>query len=322
MGLNSTYIAIEPEVRDGIASGVAVVALESTIISHGMPYPKNLETAREVEGVVRAAGAIPATVAVMDGHFAVGLSATELEALAKSTNVLKASRRDLGVAFARKLTAATTVATTMIGASWAGIRVFATGGTGGVHRGVEQTMDVSADLQELGRTPVTVVTAGVKSILDIPRTLEYLETMGVPVLGYGTEDFPAFFTRESGSKVAHRVESAADAAAIMAAHWNSGLGGGVLLANPIPAESAMDGEYIEGIIARAVADAETAGVIGKELTPFLLARIVELTDGKSLEANIALVKNNARVAAEVAVALAAFSDRGRVRGFVPHPRER
>ena len=301
MGQNSTYIEIGPEVGDAIASGGAVVALESSIISHGMPYPKNLETAREVEGVVRAAGAVPATIAVMDGRFRVGLSAVELEVLAKSTDVLKASRRDLGVAFARKLTAATTVATTMIGAAWAGIRVFATGGTGGVHRGVEQTMDVSADLQELGRTPVAVVSAGVKSILDIPRTLEYLETMGVPVLGFETDEFPAFFTRESGSKVAHRVESAADAAAIMTAHWNSGLGSGVLLANPIPAESAMDPEYINEIIERAVGDAEAAGIVGKEITPFLLARIVELTDGKSLEANIALVKNNARVAAEVAL---------------------
>jgi len=321
MGQNSTYIEIGPEVSEAIASGGAVVALESTIISHGMPYPKNLETAREVEDVVRAAGAIPATIAVMDGCFRIGLSAEKLEVLAKSTNVLKASRRDLGVAFSRKLTAATTVATTMIGAAWAGIRVFATGGTGGVHRGVEQTMDVSADLQELGRTPVAVVSAGVKSILDIPRTLEYLETMGVPVLGFETEEFPAFFTRESGWKVAHRVESAADAAAIMAAHWQSGLEGGVLLANPIPAESAMDPEYIGGIIAQAVSDADTAGIIGKEITPFLLARIVELTDGRSLVANIALVKNNARVAAEVAVALAASSGRGRVRGFVPGPRQ-
>ena len=307
MGQKSTYIEVGPEVSDAIANGGAVVALESTIISHGMPYPKNIETAREVEGVVRAAGAVPATIAVMDGRFRVGLSAEELEVLAKSADVLKASRRDLGVAFARKLTAATTVATTMIGAAWAGIRIFATGGTGGVHRGAEQTMDISADLQELARTSVAVVSAGVKSILDIPRTLEYLETMGVPVLGFGTEEFPAFFARESGSQVAHRVESADDAAGIMAAHWNSGLGSGVLLANPIPAESAMDPDYIEGIIARAVADAQAAGVVGKDITPYLLARIVELTDGKSLEANIALVKNNARVAAEVASALAAGS---------------
>ncbi|MBU8912783.1 MAG: pseudouridine-5'-phosphate glycosidase [Spirochaetales bacterium] len=304
MGQKSTYIEVGPEVGDAIADGAAVVALESTIISHGMPYPKNIETAREVEAVVRAAGAVPATIAVMDGRFRIGLSAEELEVLAKSADVLKASRRDLGVAFARKLTAATTVATTMIGAAWAGIRVFATGGTGGVHRGVEQTMDVSADLQELARTGVAVVSAGVKSILDIPRTLEYLETMGVPVLGFETREFPAFFSRESGSQVAHRVESAADAAGIMAAHWNSGLGSGLLLANPIPAESAMDPDYIEGVIARAVADAEAAGVVGKDITPYLLARIVELTDGKSLEANIALVKNNARVAAEVASALA------------------
>ena len=316
--MESMFLKIAPEVKDALASGRAVVALESTIISHGMPYPRNLETAREVEAVVRSGGAVPATVAVIDGAFRIGLSADHLEFLAQSDDVLKASRRDLGVAFARKLTAATTVATTMIGAAWAGVQVFATGGTGGVHRGVEQTMDVSADLQELARTPVTVVSAGVKSILDIPRTLEYLETMGVPVLGFGTDDFPAFFTRGSGSNVPHRVDSAVDAAAIMAAHWSSGLGSGLLLANPIPAESAMEPDYINGTIARAVSDAEAHGVSGKDLTPYLLGRIVELTDGKSLEANIALVKNNARVAADVAVALVAELGGTPVRGFVPH----
>jgi pseudouridylate synthase len=314
----SGYIAMAPEVRDAIAEGRAVVALESTIISHGMPYPKNIETAREVEGVVRSAGAVPATIAVMDGRFRIGLSPDELEVLASAPDVLKASRRDLGVAFARKVTAATTVATTMIGAAWAGVRVFATGGTGGVHRGVEHTMDVSADLQELSRTPVTVVSAGVKSILDIPRTLEYLETMGVPVLGFTTDEFPAFFTRESGSRVAHRVDSAGETAAIMAAHWGSGLGSGVLLANPIPAQSAMDPVYMDRIISQAVSDGEAAGIIGKDITPYLLGRIVELTDGKSLEANIALVRNNARVAAEVAVAFASELGGAPVRGFVPH----
>lgn len=317
METGAKYIEIGNEVRDAIAAGSGVVALESTIISHGMPYPANLETARSVEQVVRSAGAIPATVAVLNGRYKIGLSGSELEYLAQAKDVMKASRRDLGVAFARGLTAATTVATTMIGASWAGIRVFATGGTGGVHRGVEHSMDVSADLQELSRTPVIVVSAGVKSILDIPKTLEYLETMGVPVLGYGSGDFPAFFTRKSGSLVPHRVDSAHEAAAVMEAHWASGLGGGILLANPIPEDSAMDRDYIEEVIECAVGEADAEGVIGKDLTPFLLARIVELTNGQSLAANIALVKNNAKVAAEVARAFAAIAGGGRVRGFVP-----
>jgi pseudouridine-5'-phosphate glycosidase len=312
------YIQVSPEVSSALASTRPVVALESTIISHGMPYPRNLETAREVEQIVRDAGAIPATVAILDGRFRVGLGEEELERLASSDDVMKASRRDLGVAFARKLTAATTVATTMIGARLAGIHVFATGGTGGVHRGVEQTLDISADLQELARTPVLVVSAGVKSILDIPRTLEYLETMGVPVLGFGADEFPAFFTRKSGSMVSHRVDDADGVAAIMEAHWGSGLGGGMLLANPIPEEDSLDPAYIDGIINRAVSEADDQGIIGKDITPFLLARIVELTDGQSLEANIALVRNNARVAAAVAAAFSQRVGSPRVRGFAPH----
>lgn len=304
------YLHVAPEVQRALSARRPVVALESTIISHGMPYPRNLETAREVEEVVRDGGAVPATIAVMDGRYVIGLNDEQLETLARAPDVLKASRRDLAVAFARKLTAATTVATTMIGAAWAGIRVFATGGTGGVHRGVEQTMDVSADLQELARTAVAVVSAGVKSILDIPRTLEYLETVGVPVLGFRCDEFPAFYTRSSGVQVAHRADGAEDAAAIMAAHWVSGLGGGVLLANPVPEEAALEPEYINGIIERAVADAEGAGIHGKDLTPYLLGRIVELTGGRSLEANIALVKNNARVAAEVAAALCRLDTSG------------
>jgi pseudouridine-5'-phosphate glycosidase len=322
MRSESRFVHVAKEVERALGSRRPVVALESTIISHGMPYPQNLETAREVETVVREAGAVPATIAVLDGRFVVGLSDAELERLARADDVIKASRRDLAVAFARKLTAATTVATTMIGAAWAGIRVFATGGTGGVHRGVEQTMDVSADLQELARTPVAVVSAGVKSILDIPRTLEYLETVGVPVLGFRCTEFPAFYTRESGSQVAHTVESPDDAAAVLAAHWVSGLGGGVLLANPIPEEAALEPQYISGIIEQAVNDADASGIHGKDLTPYLLGRIVELTGGRSLKANIALVKHNARVAAEVAASLCAADDAGglgetHVVGFSP-----
>lgn len=313
-----SYLEMSHDVRAAVLDGRPVVALESTIISHGMPYPQNLETAQDVERVVRDAGAVPATIAIMDGKFRIGLDPDQLEKLASSDDVLKASRRDLGVAFARKLTAATTVATTMIGAAGAGIRVFATGGTGGVHRGVEETLDISADLQELHSTPVLVVSAGVKSILDIPRTLEYLETMGVPVLGYRTDAFPAFFTRESGSVVAHRVDKADDVAAVMEAHWGSGLGGGLLLANPIPQDASMDPDYIDGIISQAVEDAHERGVVGKEITPFLLSRIVELTGGKSLEANIALVRNNAQVAAEVAVAFSKRTGGPRVLGFAPH----
>lgn len=318
MQKNESYLEVHPQVRDALQGGKPVVALESTIISHGMPYPQNLETAREVETVVKESGALPATVAVIDGKFRIGLEPEQLERLARADDVIKASRRDLGVVFARRLTAATTVATTMIGASWAGIRVFATGGTGGVHRGAESTFDISADLQELARTPVCVVSAGVKSILDIPRTLEYLETVGVPVLGYQTDDFPAFYTRESGSHVAHRADDPADAALIMCAQWTSGLAGGILLANPVPESAAMNRDEIEGVIEQALADAGTAGVTGKDVTPYLLGRIVELTDGRSLEANIALVKNNACVAAKVAAAYAELAGRTPVRGFAPH----
>lgn len=298
-------IKVKDEVAAALSAKKPVVALESTIISHGMPYPQNVETAREVEGIITEAGAVPATIAIIDGLFHIGLGETELERLGHGESVIKASRRDIPVAIARKLTAATTVATTMIGAERAGIRLFATGGIGGVHRGVEGTMDVSADLQEFGRTSVAVVSAGVKAILDIPKTLEYLETMGVPVLGYGTDAFPAFYTRESGEAVHHRVDSPEETAAILRGKWGFGLAGGVLVANPIPRESQLEYGYMEEVITRALRDAEERGVHGKEVTPFLLGRIVELTGGESLEANIALVRNNARVAAEIAAAYAA-----------------
>ncbi len=302
MANQSDYLRVSKEVQQALQDGNAVVALESTIISHGMPYPQNLETARQLEQDVRNAGAIPATVAIIDGVYAVGLSDDDLSRLSTDSDVGKAGRRDLASVFARKQTAATTVATTMIGAAWAGIPLFATGGTGGVHRGSSQTMDISADLYELAHTPVAVVSAGVKSILDIGKTLEYLETLGVPVLGFRTGVFPAFYTRDSGSAVTDIVEDAEEVASILRARWESGVGGGVLVANPIPESDAMDPAYIEGIIEGALQDAGDRGIVGKEVTPFLLGRIVELSNGRSLKANIALVRNNARVAGEIAVA--------------------
>ena len=302
MNRNDSYIDIAPEVRTALDRGDPVVALESTIISHGMPYPQNVETARQVEREVADNGALAATIAVIEGRFRVGLSDSDLEILAQG-DVRKASRWDLASIFAKRESAGTTVATTMIGASWAGIRLFATGGTGGVHRGSDRTMDVSADLHELARTAVAVVSAGVKSILDIGKTLEYLETLGVPILGYQTDTFPAFYTSESGYGVTDRVNTPEEAAAILSARWDSGLGGGVLVANPIPKEEELEPAYIEGVIERAVQEAEERGIRGKEITPFLLGRILELTGGKSLEANIALVRNNARIAARIARAL-------------------
>ncbi|MFP4210420.1 MAG: pseudouridine-5'-phosphate glycosidase [Alkalispirochaeta sp.] len=297
-------LQISGDVREALAAGRAVVALESTIISHGMPYPRNVETAREVEEVVRSRGGVPATVAIFDGAFHVGLRDEEIERLGREEGVMKVSRRDLGIVLATHRTGATTVATTMIGAHLAGIRLFATGGTGGVHRGYQETLDVSADLPELGRTPVAVVSAGVKSILDIPRTLEYLETLGVPVITYRSDEFPAFYSRESGLPAPLRLDSPESVAATLAAHWSIPSAGGALIANPIPPEDAIAYGEIEGIIERAVAEAEERGIRGKDLTPFLLGRIVELSGGRSLAANIALVKHNARIATEIAVALA------------------
>ena len=298
-----SHLLLSAEVKKALAAGKPVVALESTIITHGMPYPQNLEMAQNVEAVIRKHGATPATIAIMDGKFKVGVTPEDLERLARvGGKAAKASRRDVVALLASGEIAGTTVATTMMAAEWAGIEVFATGGIGGVHRGAEVTFDISADLEELSRTPVAVVCAGAKSILDIPKTLETLETNGVPVLGYGTDEFPAFWARSSGQKVDHRLDGAKQAARVIALQFELGLGG-VLVANPIPESHAMDPQAIEARIAEAIADAEAQGVSRKELTPYLLKRIFELTEGKSLVANIALVENNAAVAADIAVAL-------------------
>lgn len=294
------------EVSAALAKNKPVVALESTIISHGMPYPQNLETALAVEADVREAGAVPATIAILEGQLRVGLSPSELSALAQAKDVAKVSRRDLPVIVAQGRWGATTVATTMILAAMAGIRVFATGGIGGVHRGAERTMDISADLQELARTDVAVVCAGAKAILDLPLTLEYLETFGVPVLGYKTDEFPAFFSRESGLSVDARVDTPEDAARIMRAKWDMGLSGGLLIANPVPAEWSMDKASVDSAVAQALEAAREAGIFGREVTPFLLKKVKELTGGESLEANIALVRNNARLAGQVAAAFGAL----------------
>lgn len=298
------YLSISADVKAALAAGKAVVALESTIITHGMPYPQNLAMAKEVEDVVRATGATPATITIMDGRLCVGVSGEDLERLAQEGHkAAKASRRDVAALLANGVMAGTTVATTMQIAALAGIKVFATGGIGGVHRGAEDSFDISADLEELGRTPVAVVCAGAKSILDIAKTLEVLETNGVPVLGFGTDHFPAFWARESGFSVDHRFDDAEGVAKMLAIQSDLDMGG-VLIANPIPEENAWEASAIEGFIAQALADADAKGIKGKATTPFLLQRIFELTEGKSLVSNIALVKNNARVAGEIAVALA------------------
>jgi pseudouridylate synthase len=296
-------LVIADEVAQTLADGGPVVALESTIISHGMPYPDNLETARGVERVVRDRGAVPATIALVDGALRVGLDKAALERLASDPEVAKASRKDLPALIAAGATAGTTVAATMFLAHRAQIAVFATGGIGGVHRGAEQTYDVSADLTELGTTPVTVVCAGAKSILDLPKTLEVLETHGVPVLGVGTEEFPAFFTRTSGLPVDHRVDSAGELATVVRLHRALGLPGGILVANPIPEADALAAADIDAIIEQALRDAATEGVTRKEVTPYLLARINDLTGGRSLAANVALIRNNAAFAADLAVSL-------------------
>lgn len=299
------YLEISPAVKAAQSAGLPVVALESTIISHGMPYPRNVETAIKVEEAVREAGAVPATIAVLGGRLRAGLSADEIEYLGKKgPEVAKASRRDLPVLVSKGADGATTVATTMIIAHLAGIQVFATGGVGGVHRGAETTMDVSADLEELCRTPVMVVCAGAKAILDLGLTLEYLETKGVPVIGFGTEELPAFYTRTSGFKTDYRLDTPEELAAAFRAQQDMGLGGGMLVTNPIPEEWSMDPVRINSAINEAVADARRLGIKGKETTPYLLARVQELTGGDSLEANIKLVLNNARLAALTAKALA------------------
>ena len=295
------YLDISPEVQQALVEGKPVVALESTIISHGMPYPKNVETAMLVEKTIRDNGAVPATIAIIGGRLKAGLSPEEIEYLGKSgRKVAKVSRRDLAAIVARGADGATTVTTTMIIAHMAGIRVFATGGIGGVHRGAETTMDISADLEELANTPVMVVCAGAKSILDLGLTLEYLETKGVPVIGYGTDELPAFYTRRSGFGVDYRVDTPAQLAAMFKAQQELGMKGGMLVTNPIPEQYAMDKEVIDAAIDQAVRESREKGIHGKETTPFLLARVVELTGGDSLESNIQLVLNNAVVASRTA----------------------
>ncbi len=296
------WLHVHPEVAAALASGRPVVALESTVITHGLPEPVNLELARRLEGEVRAAGAVPATVAVIDGRVCLGVTTDELERLALSRSLWKISRRDLGAAMAQRATGGTTVAATMIAAHAGGVQVFATGGIGGVHRG--SPSDISADLPELARTPVVVVCAGAKAILDLPRTLEWLETFGVPVLGWGTDEFPAFFTRGSGLPVSVRVGDAAQAAALIRTHWGMGLRSGVLVCVPCPEEVAVPAEAVETVLRTALQQAEAEGVRGKHVTPFLLSRLADLTAGGTLRANLALLRNNARVAADLARAFA------------------
>lgn len=295
-----TLITLSPEVAEAKAAGTPIVALESTIITHGMPYPQNLETARRVEGEIRAHGATPATIAVLDGVLYAGLTDQQLEQLAQAKNVAKLSRADLAVCMARGGNGATTVAATMIAADMASIPVFATGGIGGVHKGAEDSFDISADLTELAQTPVTVVAAGAKAILDLPKTLEVLETNGVPVIAFGQDSFPAFWSAQSDLAAPLRLDTAAEIARAHVLRGQIGLPGGQLIANPIPTEAEIDAETLAPIIAQATAEAEAQGVTGKGVTPFLLSRIFELTEGRSLEANIALVLNNARLAAKIA----------------------
>ena len=297
------YLDIKPEIKKALEEGKAVVALESTIISHGMPYPRNVETALNVEQIIRDNGAIPATIAIMDGKLKVGLSKDEIESLGKNSDAIKCSRRDIPFILAKKLDGATTVASTMLIASMAGIKVFATGGIGGVHRGAQETFDISADLQELAHTDVAVVCAGAKSILDIGLTLEYLETQGVPVVGFGTDELPAFYTSKSGFGVDYRVDTPEELAEALKTKWDLGIEGGVVVANPIPPEYEMDPAVIDSAISEAVREADLKGIKGKESTPFLLAKVKEITGGSSLDSNIQLVYNNAVLGAKIAVEL-------------------
>ena len=301
------YMDVLPEIQEALDHNQPVVALESTILSHGMPFPENVGFAAEVEKVVRAEGAIPATTALINGRIKIGLSPSELETMCRAENVGKVSRRDMPTYLAMKKNGATTVATTMICAAMAGIKVFATGGIGGVHRGGEVTMDISADLQELKQTSVAVVCAGAKQILDIGRTLEYLETMGVPVIGNGTSDFPAFYCRKSGFGVDYAAKNEAEIAAIIKTKWDLKLDGGVLIGNPIPEEYALDFDEMEQVINQALAEADEKGVRGKEITPFLLAKIKEITKGVSFASNVQLAYNNARVAAKISKELCKLS---------------
>lgn len=298
----TNVISYSKEVQEALEGKKPIVALESTIISHGMPYPQNVETARVVEQIIRDNGAVPATIAIMDGQIKIGLSDEELEMLGNAEGVAKVSRRDIGQLIATKKIGATTVASTMICAELAGIKVFATGGIGGVHRGAETTMDISADLEELAQTSVAVVCAGAKSILDIGLTLEYLETKGVPVIGYGTDKMPAFYTRDSEFDLTFRADDAETLASVLKAKWDLGLKGGAVVANPIPEEHALEASFINGIIEKAMQEAKDNSIAGKEVTPFLLGIVKELTEGNSLTANIELVKHNAKVGAQLAVA--------------------
>ncbi|MBZ2174412.1 pseudouridine-5'-phosphate glycosidase [Schnuerera sp. xch1] len=297
------YLDINPEVLKAIKRGDPVVALESTIISHGMPYPQNVETAFNVEKIIRDKGVVPATIGIVNGRLKVGLTVDEIEYLGKTEGVIKTSRRDIPFIVSNKLDGATTVASTMIIASLAGIKVFATGGIGGVHRGAQETFDISADLQELARTNVAVVCAGAKSILDIGLTLEYLETLGVPVVGYKTEELPAFYTTRSGYEVDYKVDSAEELAQAIKSKWDLKLNGGLVVANPIPKEFEIDYETINKAIDEAIEELEQKGIRGKETTPFLLSKVKEITKGNSLDANIQLVYNNARIASELSIEL-------------------
>ncbi|MFM2044593.1 MAG: hypothetical protein RLY86_3169 [Pseudomonadota bacterium] len=306
-------LSIHPVVAAALAANRPVVALESTLISHGLPFPANIETAQALEARVRAEGAVPATIAILDGRIRVGLEAEDMERLAKG-GVRKVSRRDLPLVLAQGADGATTVAATMIAADLAGIRIFATGGIGGVHRGVETTLDISADLEELARTEVAVVCAGAKAILDLPKTLEYLETKGVPVLGFGTDHFPAFYAASLGQPVDGRCDTPEEVARVLRTKWNLGLSGGIVIAVPIPEEAALDADAVEQAVRQAVAEAADRDVKGKDLTPFLLARMEQLTGGASLTANRALLLNNAGVAARIAVAQA------RLQAEFPAPR--
>lgn len=300
--MTKSLLRFSPEVRQALIDHRPIVALESTIISHGMPYPQNVKMANNVESIIRREGAVPATIAILDGEIRIGLESKDLEYLAQAKDVVKVSRRDLASVVASKKTGATTVAATMICAHLAGIEFFVTGGIGGIHRGYEETLDVSADLEELGMTEVTVICAGAKSILDLPRTMEYLETKGVPVIGYQTDELPAFFTRSSGIKLEMRMDSPVEIAQFLATKKLLGLKGGVLIANPIPQEHQLDRDFINEVIDSSIQEAQTKGITGKAVTPFLLGNIVSRTEGKSLNANLELVYNNAKVGAQLAVA--------------------
>ena len=304
--MGDKYLVYTEELAEAICTRKPIVALESTLIAHGMPYPQNFETAQLLEQIVRSEGAIPATIAILEGKICVGLAESQLHALATQTSIHKASRRDMSFILSQELSAATTVATTMMCAYRAGISFFATGGIGGVHRDVEKSWDISADLQEFTRSPVAVVSAGAKSILDLPKTLEYLETVGVPVVGYTTDEFPAFYSRSSGIPLSMRMESPLQLAEMALTHWELGFSSGILVANPIPEKYTLDQMEIEAAIEVSLKEAASRGIQGKELTPFLLGYIKDLTEGRSLAANIELVKNNARLAAQTAVAYQSF----------------